>query len=297
MKKKLGKPADFRYDGHRKGGKRLAISNLPTCIEPLYESEEDWDRQMFDLSSRMDQLQNVMHADEHYGLVVLFQAMDAAGKDSSIRHVFKGLNPSRFRITAFKKPGSKDLKHEFMWRFWRELPERGTIGIFNRTYYEETLILRIHPERLKEQMIPKNLLPKGNQLWKERFADIVCFEEYLYRNGFPVIKFFLHVAKQEQGQRLISRLRDPEKQWKLSESDLEEREHWGEYMQAYEEVITQTATKNNPWYVIPSDDRKNQQLIIARIMVEVLESLPVNFPQKDGQEAEKLIRIIEKQDM
>ncbi|GAA4448515.1 polyphosphate kinase 2 family protein [Nibrella saemangeumensis] len=296
MKKKSFSSADLRFDGSSKGAKKFSSKNFPTIIEPLYASEEDWDRQMFDLTARMDQLQNTMHADEHYGLVVLFQAMDAAGKDSSIRHVFKGLNPSRFRITAFKKPEQTDLKHEFLWRFWRELPERGTIGIFNRSYYEETLVLRIHPERLKEQMIPENLIPAEDQLWKERFADIVCFEDYLYRNGFPVIKFYLHVAKEEQGQRLINRLSDPEKQWKLSESDLKEREHWDEYMTAYEEVINQTATKNNPWYLIPSDDRKNQQLIIARIMVEILESLPIEFPQRDEKEAQKLIKIIQKQD-
>lgn len=296
MKNNPYKSADLRYEGKHKGNKSFSIDHLPSLTEPLYASEEDWDRQMFDLTAQMDQLQNVMHADEHYGLVVLFQAMDAAGKDSSIRHVFKGLNPSRFKITAFKKPEPADLKHDFLWRFWRELPERGTIGIFNRSYYEETLALRVHPDRLQEQMIPPNLITDEKRLWKERFADIVGFEEYLYRNGFPVIKFYLHVAKEEQGQRLINRLSDSEKQWKLSESDLTEREHWRQYMDAYQEVINQTATRQNPWYLIPSDDRKNQQLMIARIMVDILKSLPVEFPQRDKKEAQRLIRIIQKQD-
>ncbi|RIV27779.1 polyphosphate kinase 2 family protein [Fibrisoma montanum] len=283
--------AEFRYDGRRKFSK-----DSPTNTDPFYTDEADRGRQLDDLSERMDQAQNAMHADEEYGLVVLFQAMDAGGKDSSIRHVFKGLNPSRFRVGEFKKPSKEDLAHDFLWRFWKELPERGYIGIFNRTYYEEVLALKVHPDRLEESSIPKDLLADLPKLWKERYTDIRNFEEYLHRNGFRVIKFYLHVAKQEQGQRLISRLEHPKKQWKLSKSDLEERKFWGDYMQAYEDAINATATKQNPWYVIPSDDRMNQQLIIAHIMTEILESLPVSFPEKDEEEAKKLINVIKRQD-
>lgn len=283
----------FRYDGQ----KPFSIANAPTRIDPFYVDEADRARQLDELASRMDQAQNRMHADEHYGLLVLFQALDAGGKDSTIRHVFKGVNPSRFKMAAFTKPGETDLKHDFLWRFWQELPERGYIGVFNRTYYEEVLALRVHPDRLREGYIPPNLLPNDDQkLWKQRFADIVHFEDYLFRNGFPIVKFYLHVSKEEQGQRLISRLEDPEKQWKLSENDLEERQFWPEYMRAYEDTINATAIGQCPWYVIPSDDRKNQQLIIAHILAEVLESLPVDFPKTEKEKADELIKQIREQD-
>ena len=282
----------FRYDGHR-----TFSTATPTLIDPFYTDEDDRARQLNELTDRMDQAQNRMHADEHYGLLVLFQAMDAGGKDSSIRHVFKGVNPSRFQMAAFKKPSDEDQKHDFLWRFWQELPERGTVGVFNRTYYEEVLAMRVHPERLKKQSIPKNLLPKDEEtLWKQRFGDIVHFEDYLFRNGFPVVKIYLHVSKKEQGKRLIARLKDPEKQWKFSENDLEEREFWPDYMRAYDDTINATATRQNPWYVIPSDDRPNQQLIIAHILTEILESLPTAYPLTDENEAQKLIRAIKKQD-
>ncbi|MFD2932200.1 PPK2 family polyphosphate kinase [Spirosoma flavum] len=290
--KKLNTSA-FRYDEKRP----FSTSETPTLIDPFYTSEADQSRQLDELADRMDQAQNRMHADEHYGLLVVFQAMDAAGKDSSIRRVFKGVNPSRFKMAPFKKPDDSDLKHDFLWRFWQELPERGNIGIFNRSYYEEVLVLRVHPERLQEQYIPKNLLPSNKKtLWNQRFGDIVHFEDYLFRNGFPIVKFYLHVNKEEQGKRLIARLEDTEKQWKLSKSDLEEREFWPEYLQAYEDTVNATATKQNPWYVIPSDDRTNQQLIIAHILTEILESLPAHFPETDEKEAQKLIRQIKKQD-
>jgi PPK2 family polyphosphate:nucleotide phosphotransferase len=283
----------FRYDNRKK----LEITEIPTSVEPFYKNETDYNQQLDALADRMDQAQNKMHADGHYGLLVVFQAMDAAGKDSSIRRIFKGVNPSRFQMAPFKKPAEEDLKHDFLWRFWQELPERGQVGVFNRSYYEEVLALRVHPERLEQQLIPHNLLPTDEKtLWNQRFGDIVHFEDYLFRNGFPIIKFYLHVDKEEQGRRLIARLEDTEKQWKLSENDLEEREFWPQYLQAYEDTINATATKQNPWYVIPSDDRHNQHIIIAHILTEILESLPVEFPKKDTEEAKKLIRQIEKQD-
>ncbi|MBD2754856.1 PPK2 family polyphosphate kinase [Spirosoma validum] len=285
--------SQFRYDEK----KPFSIKSSPTLIDPFYTDEADFGQQLDALSVRMDQAQNRMHADEHYGLLVIFQAMDAAGKDSSIRRVFKGVNPSRFQIAPFKKPAEEDMKHDFLWRFWQELPERGNIGVFNRSYYEEVLTLRVHPEKLQDQLIPADLLPKNEQtLWRQRFGDIVHFEDYLFRNGFPIVKFYLNVTKEEQGKRLIARLEDTEKQWKLSENDLKEREFWPEYMQAYEDTINATATKQNPWYVIPSDDRTNQQLIIAHILTEILESLPVQFPKTDEKEAKNLIKVIKKQD-
>ena len=274
-----------------------SAKKTPTLIDPFYTDEDNRGQQLDELSSRMDQAQNQMHAHEKYGLVVLFQAMDAGGKDSSIRHVFKGVNPSRFKVAAFKKPGKEELAHDFLWRFWQKLPERGVIGIFNRSYYEEVLTLKVHPETLAEDSsIPDEFIGNLPRLWKERYADITHFEDYLHRNGFRVVKFYLHVNKKEQGKRLITRLKDDEKQWKLSDSDLIERQEWPAYMQAYEDAINATATPHAPWYVIPSDDRDNQQLIIATVMAEVLESLPVTFPEKDDKEAKRLIKAIEKQD-
>ncbi len=292
MKSHRFSSAPFRYDGNR----HFAHAKTPTAVEPFYTDETDRAAQLDALAERMDQAQNMMHADEHYGLVVLFQAMDAAGKDSSIRHVFKGLNPSRFKISSFTKPSDTDQAHDFLWRFWKELPERGFIGVFNRSYYEEVLALKVHPNRLQEQSIPQALISNLDQLWQERYTDIRNVEDYWYRNGFRVVKFYLHVAKEEQGQRLIARLSDSEKQWKLSESDLKERETWTDYMRVYEDMVNETASQRNPWYVIPSDDRANQQLMVAHIMAEVLESLPVSFPERDEAGAKKFIRIVKKQD-
>lgn len=282
----------FGFDGR----KPYSAKDTPTLIDPFYADEADLNRQLDELSDRMDQAQNQMHAHEKYGLVVLFQAMDAGGKDSSIRHVFSGVNPSRFQVASFKKPGKEDLAHDFMWRFWKKLPERGYIGIFNRTYYEEVLALKVHPERLEESGLPEEFTKNQYKLWQERYADIANIEDYWHRNGFRVVKFYLHVSKKEQGQRLINRLNDKEKQWKLSDSDLEEREDWSKYMKAYEDAINATATPNCPWYVIPSDNMNNQRLIISHIIAEILESLPVSFPQRNNKEAERLIKVIEKQD-
>lgn len=282
----------FRYDGTRKFS-----ADSPTTTDQLYSDDADRDRQLAELAVRMDQAQNRMHAEGKYGVLVVLQAMDAAGKDSSIRRVFRGVNPSRFTIQPFKKPEQEAQNHDFLWRFWGDLPERGMIGVFNRSYYEEVLAMRVHPERLREGNIPDNLLPKdARTLWKQRFGDIVHFEDYLFRNGFPTVKLYLHVSKEEQGKRLMARLNDTEKQWKFSESDLEERGFWPDYMRAYEDTVNATATTNNPWYVIPSDDRHNQQIIIGHIVTDLLESLPTQFPEEPADKAKKLIAAIRKQD-
>jgi PPK2 family polyphosphate:nucleotide phosphotransferase len=283
----------FRYDG---GNEKLSLAEIPTCIKAFYTDEADRDRQLDDLTFQMDELQNRMHAHEHYGIIAIFQAMDAAGKDSSIRHVFKGVNPSRFRVAEFKEPNDEEQAHDFLWRFWKDMPERGYIGVFNRSYYEEVLKTKVHPEDLAESSIPEEFTQNLDALWTDRYADIVNVEDYLYRNGFRTVKFFLHVDKEEQGQRLINRLKSSKKQWKLSESDLKEREVWDKYMNAYEDALNNTATMRNPWYIIPSDDQLNQHLIIAKIIVEILESLPTEYPKRDEKEAEKLIKTIEKQD-
>ena len=222
--------------------------------------------------------------------------MDAAGKDSGIRHVFKGVNPSRIRVAEFKQPSKEEQAHDYLWRFWKDMPERGYIGIFNRSYYEEVLKAKVHPDTLEESSVPDEFIRDLDALWNECYSDIVNIEDYLYRNGFPTVKFYLHVTKDEQGQRLMNRFKSSKKQWKLSASDVKERESWNKYMNAYEDAINNTATSRNPWYVIPSDDRSNQQLIIAKIMFEILGSLPTEYPKQDEKEAGKLIKTIEKQD-
>jgi PPK2 family polyphosphate:nucleotide phosphotransferase len=283
----------FRFEG---GNKKLNLGEIPTCIRPFYIDEADRDRQLVDLTGQMDQLQNRMHAHGRYGIIAIFQAMDAAGKDSSIRHVFKGVNPSRFRVAEFKKPSEKEQAHDYLWRFWQDMPERGYIGIFNRSYYEEVLKAKVHPDTLEETSIPDEFTRDLDTLWKERYSDIVNIEDYLYRNGFPTVKFFLHVNKEEQGERLINRVKSSEKHWKISEDDLKEREYWDKYMKAYEDAINNTSTSRNPWYIIPSDDRLNHHLIIAKIMVELLGALPTEFPTLEKKVAEKFIKTIEKQD-
>lgn len=283
--------SQFRYDGKTP----YAHKSTPTRVEPFYTDETDRAAQLDALSDRMDQAQNRMHAHEKYGVLVLFQAMDAAGKDSSIRHVFKGVNPSRFQVAAFKKPSKEDMAHDYLWRFWKKLPERGFIGIFNRTYYEEVLALKVHPDRLDEGNVPDEFLRSQAKLWQQRYTDMANMEAYLHRNGFRIVKFYLHVSKEEQGQRLLARLNDDEKQWKLSDNDLKEREYWPDYMKAYQDAINATATPDCPWYVIPSDDRANQQLIIAHVMTELLESIPADFPERDDKEAKRLIRKLKSQ--
>lgn len=283
----------YRYDG---SNGKINLNDIPTRITRFYMDDHDHDRQLQELTEQMDQLQNRMHAHGRYGIIAMFQAMDAGGKDSSIRHVFKGVNPSRFRVAEFKQPSEEEQAHDYLWRFWKDMPERGYIGIFNRSYYEEVLKIKVHPDTLSESLIPDEFIRDLDTLWKDRYSDIVNVEDYLYRNGFPTVKFYLHVTKEEQGERLINRLKSTEKHWKISESDLKEREYWNKYMSVYEDAINNTATSRNPWYIIPSDDRPNQQLIIAKIMVEILGSLPTEFPTKDEKEVGKLIKTIEKQD-
>jgi PPK2 family polyphosphate:nucleotide phosphotransferase len=222
------------------------------------------------------ELQEMLYAQDRWGVLLIFQAMDAAGKDGAIKHVMSGVNPQGCQVYSFKAPSSDDLDHDFLWRCMRCLPERGRIGIFNRSYYEETLAVRVHREYLEKQRLPPELVTKD--IWDDRFQDIRAFERYLTRNGIIVRKFFLHLSKKEQRKRFLSRIEEPEKNWKFSAADIEERRHWDEYMDAYEDTIRNTATERAPWYVVPADSKWFTRVVVAAAVIETLSSLDLAYP-------------------
>jgi PPK2 family polyphosphate:nucleotide phosphotransferase len=235
---------------------------------------------------RLAELQDKLYAQDRWALLLIFQAMDAAGKDGVIKHVMSGLNPQACQVYSFKAPSFEELDHDYMWRTTRCLPERGRIGIFNRSYYEEVLVVRVHPEILKAERIPESLIEKD--IWDNRYQDIHAFERYLSRNGVVVRKFFLNVSKKEQKQRFLARLDEPEKNWKFSAADIKEREHWDDYMKAYEKMIRHTATRDAPWYVVPADNKWFTRLVVAAAVVETLESLNLAYPTVDSEKRKQL---------
>jgi len=223
------------------------------------------------------QLQDVLYAQDRWSLLLIFQAMDAAGKDGTIKHVMSGVNPQGCQVFSFKAPTSEDIDHDFLWRCLKQLPERGRIGIFNRSYYEETLVVRVHPDFLAAQKVPERFVTK--QIWTERFQDIRAVERYLHRNGTAVVKFFLHVSKKEQQKRFLERLDNPDKNWKFSANDAKERGYWDEYMKAYEETIRETATENSPWYVVPADNKWFTRVIVAAAIIDTLDAMKLAYPK------------------
>jgi PPK2 family polyphosphate:nucleotide phosphotransferase len=227
----------------------------------------------------LSHLQEMLYAQDKWALLLIFQAMDAAGKDGTIKHVLSGVNPQGCEVHSFKAPTSEEIDHDFLWRCARRLPERGRLGIFNRSYYEETLVVRVHSELLEKQKLPPSLITK--HIWKERFEDIRHFERYLDRNGILVRKFFLHLSKKEQKRRFLARLEDPEKHWKFSSADAVERTFWDSYMEAYEDTIRETATEAAPWYVIPADNKWFTRLVVSSVVIDTLSSLDLKFPKVD----------------
>jgi PPK2 family polyphosphate:nucleotide phosphotransferase len=234
----------------------------------------------------MSELQDKLYAQDRWALLLIFQAMDAAGKDGAIKHVMSGVNPQGCQVYSFKTPSSEELNHDYLWRTMQRLPERGRIGIFNRSYYEEVLVVRIHPELLKDERIPSSLITKN--MWEDRFQDIRALERYLSRNGIVIRKFFLHLSKKEQKRRFLDRLEQPEKNWKFSATDVRERERWDDYMRAYEDMIAQTATKHAPWYVIPADNKWFTRLVVAAAIVDALEELNLSYPKLDPEKRKQL---------
>ncbi|MEH2126292.1 polyphosphate kinase 2 family protein [Nostoc sp.] len=246
---------------------------------------------------RLANYQNILYAQNTYALLIIFQAMDAAGKDSTIKHVTSGVNPQGFQVFSFKAPSAEELDHDYLWRSMKALPERGRIGIFNRSYYEEALVVRVHPEILQKQQLPH--LPNGKKIWKQRFEEINNFEKYLVNNGVIILKFFLNVSKSEQKKRFLERIEFPEKNWKFSDNDVRERAFWDDYMNAYEEVFNNTSTKWAPWYIIPADRKWFTRLTVANIICTKLEELNLQYPTVSEEHKQQLLeakRILEQED-
>ena len=233
-------------------------------------------------------LQDILAAQDRWGLLLIFQAMDAAGKDGTIKHVMSGVNPQGVEVVSFKAPSSEELDHDFLWRTTKCIPERGRIGIFNRSYYEEVLVVRVHSGLLESQKLPESLVTK--EIWRERFEDINAFERYLTRNGIAVLKFFLHVSKKEQKRRFLERLDKPDKNWKFSTADLKERQFWDEYQKAYEDMIGHTASEHAPWYVVPADNKWFTRLVVAAAVVDALDKMDLKYPKVSGEQKAALER-------
>jgi PPK2 family polyphosphate:nucleotide phosphotransferase len=288
---------DFKFDGKS----TFSVNKAKTKVKDFYENKDDYEVTLIEMQQKMDALQNMMYAHNRYGLLAIFQAPDAAGKDGTLKAVFSGVNPQGMRFYSFKRPTETELDHDFLWRTNMQLPERGTITVFNRSYYEEVLIVKVHPEiLLNTQKLPKENTHNLEKVWTQRYEDIANMETYLFRNGIQTIKFFLNVSKTEQANRLIERIEDPTKNWKFQEQDVKERDFWNDYQKAYEDAINATATEKAPWYVIPADDKKNMRLIVAQIIIEHLEKFNMNYPESDAtrqQVLKKLVAVIRKQEL
>jgi PPK2 family polyphosphate:nucleotide phosphotransferase len=259
-------------------GARVRLGAWATRVRRCYNSKKHYHQVLADHIAQLGRLQDQFYAFDRYAVLLIFQAMDAAGKDGAIKHVMSGINPQGCEVFSFKQPGAQDLQHDFLWRTTRCLPERGRIGIFNRSYYEEVLVVRVHPEILHARQIPPEELT-GRRFWRERYASIRDLEAHLHRNGTRIIKFFLHLSKAEQRRRFLKRLDDPAKNWKFSQSDLKERERWDDYRHAYEQCLEATSTRDAPWYVVPADDKKNARLIISQILLDTLGDLRMRYPE------------------
>lgn len=287
---------DFLYEGKQK----FNIAKSKTSVEDYYKDKADYNKLAEEYSKEIDELQSKMYAHNRYGLLVIFQAMDAAGKDSTIKHVMSGINTHGVKVFAYKRPSLNELEHDYMWRTNINLPERGCMTIFNRSYYEEVLVVKVHPEILSNaQLLPQEIVEDTEKVFKSRYTDIQNFEKYAHRNGIHIMKFFLNVSKKEQGKRMIERIETPSKNWKFEEGDVKERGYWDDYMNAYEDCINNTATEHAPWYVIPADDKKNMRLIVSQLILEKLKSLKIAYPvidEKRMQELNKYKQIILDQD-
>jgi PPK2 family polyphosphate:nucleotide phosphotransferase len=277
---------DFRV----KEGDEVDLKSWPTLVEPFYNSKKNYHAQLEAHVKELSALQRLHYASNSYAVLLIFQAMDAAGKDGAIRHVMSGINPQGCQVFSFKHPSATELDHDFLWRTTQCLPARGQIGIFNRSYYEEVLIARVHPEILRSQALPDQQ-QNEKTIWQNRYRSILDLESHLYRNGTRIIKFFLHLSYAEQRNRFINRIEDPQKNWKFSMADIEERKFWKQYMHAYAACLSATSTKIAPWYVVPADDKKNSRLIISQIILDTFNALDMRYPETSKQRQEELLLI------
>jgi len=280
---KIRKLADtFRVDS----AKHFRLKDFDPGFTGHWKSKEHAAEALQEGIARTAELQDKLYAQNNWALLLIFQAMDAAGKDGAIKHVMSGVNPQGCQVYSFKSPSEVELQHDFLWRTTRDLPERGHIGIFNRSYYEEVLVVRVHPEILNSQKTPPSLV--GKKIWEERFEDICCFEQHMARSGTVIRKFFLNVSKKEQKRRFLERLEEPEKNWKFSASDVRERKCWDAYQDVYEDMIRNTATKHAPWYVVPADNKWFTRLVISTVIVDTLESLDLAYPKVSDEKRKEL---------
>lgn len=287
MKTKID-PSDHRV----RPGEKVDLKKRPTKVNPVYDSKKAYKKMLERRVDELSDLQRLHYASNKHSLLLIFQAMDAAGKDGAIRHVMSGINPQGCQVFSFKQPSSEEREHDFLWRTNKRLPERGRIGIFNRSYYEEVLIVRVHPELLRAQGLTDDVIA-GRALWEERYKSITEMEAHLHRSGTRVIKFFLHLSKDEQRKRFIDRIDEPDKNWKFSVADVEERKRWDDYMRAYEACLSATSTKESPWYVIPADDKKNARLLISNVVVDSLQDLKMSYPEVSPARRKELLKLRE----
>jgi PPK2 family polyphosphate:nucleotide phosphotransferase len=276
-------PKDFRVQP----GKAVALRKWPTTIAPVYGSKKDYRKLLQEHTEELSEQQSLLYAANRYSLLLIFQAMDAAGKDGAIKHVMSGVNPQGCQVYSFKHPGSEELEHDYLWNPIRRLPERGKIGIFNRSYYEEVLIVRVHPEILRGQNLPEEVLYE-KKIWEERYRSILDLERHLHHNGTRIVKFFLHLSKEEQRKRFLKRIDRPEKNWKFSMADIEERKYWPQYAEAYEACLGATSTHHAPWYIVPADEKPTTRLIISQIILDTIRDLKLTYPETNPRRRREL---------
>ena len=278
--------ADYRV----KPDSKVDLGQWPSAVKPVYASKRQYQALLLQHTARLSHLQDLLYASDREALLLIFQAMDAAGKDGAIKHVMSGVNPQGCQVYSFKHPSAQELQHDFLWRTTRALPERGRIGIFNRSYYEEVLIVRVHPELLAAENLPPTAIDRRH-FWQQRFRSINELERHLQDNGTHVVKFFLHISRDEQRKRLLARIDDPEKNWKFSLADVQERRLWDDYMSAYGHCLGATSSAYAPWYVVPADDKRTARLIISNIICETLEGLDLAYPKLDAARRRELVKL------
>jgi PPK2 family polyphosphate:nucleotide phosphotransferase len=284
-------PVQIKSNQYRaREGMKIKLAEWPTRVDPVYATNEEYQDLLRKHVKALSAQQEMLYASDRWAVLLIFQAMDAAGKDGVIQHVMSGVNPQGCQVFSFKHPSAAELKHDFLWRTTRELPERGRIGIFNRSYYEEVLIARVHPEILRAEGLP-DASADERTVWRERYRSIVDMENHLDRNGTRIIKFFLHLSKEEQRRRFLERIDRPEKNWKFSRADVEEREYWSSYMRAYQQCIAATSTERAPWYVVPADDKQNARLIVSRIVLDTFDALALSYPRSSSARRRELMAL------
>jgi len=273
-------------------GEKVTLGKWPTIVKPFCKSKKQYQELLDEHVERLSSLQRLHYASNRYALLLIFQGMDAAGKDGAIRHVMSGINPEGCQVSSFKQPSAAELEHDFLWRTTLRLPERGQIGIFNRSYYEEVLVVRVHPELLRNQGLSEELRDEKT-IWEERYRSIVDLERHLWRNGTRTVKMFLHLSQEEQRKRFLERIDEPDKNWKFSLADINERKYWKHYMEAYEACLNATSTHHAPWYVVPADDKENARLIVSRIVLDALSELKMAYPRTTAKRRRELNSIRE----